>query len=141
MKVFAKDVMETKVKTVGRDLALTELERQLVDAGISGCPVVAESGDVVGVVSARDVLAHMCEKDAQERQLTVADMMSTDVVAVSPEAPLHEVAALMTEKKIHRILVLEDKKLVGIVSSSDIVKACGNDRIDISFTPPEILDF
>jgi CBS domain-containing protein len=71
----------------------------------------------------------------------VSDVMSSNVISVSPETSLHDVAALMNEKKIHRVLVVKDQCLVGLISSLDIVRACGDDLVDISFTPPKILDF
>jgi CBS domain-containing protein len=73
--------------------------------------------------------------------LFVRDLMKEHVISVTPDTPLHDVAALMTKKKIHRVLVIEDKRLVGVISSADIVRACGNDLVDISFIAPQTLDF
>ncbi len=172
MKVFAKDVMQKDVKTVRSELPMADLGRRFVDDDVSGFPVVDSDGTVRGVVSARDVLAHVCKnrRDAETTaayygrdahaefssvsdewvsaevgkradHLCVGDLMNADVIAVTPDALLREVAALMTEKDIHRVLVIDDRQLVGIVSSTDIVRACGNDNIEISFAAPEILDF
>ena len=172
MKVFAKDVMQRNVKTVPSDLPLADLERRFVDENVTGFPVVESDGTVRGVVSARDILEHVCEErgevemstafyDDESRMefssvsddwvsaevgkrgdhLFVSDLMNSDVISVTSDTSLHDVAALMAESKIHRVLVIDDRQLVGIVSSSDIVRACGNEDIDISFTAPEILDF
>lgn len=172
MKVFAKDVMEKKVKTVGPDLPFADLVRRFVDDNVSGFPVIDSDQTIRGVVSASDVLAQVCEERADVEmatafydqdvqmefssvsddwvsaevgkrtdQLFVRDVMKEHVISVAPDTPLHDVAALMSEKGIHRVLVIEDKRLVGVISSIDVVRACGNDRIDISFTAPPTLDF
>ena len=73
--------------------------------------------------------------------LFVRDVMNANVISVNSETSIHEVAALMTKKKIHRVLVIDDKCLVGVISSIDIVRACGSPNIDISFTARPILDF
>lgn len=172
MKVFAKDVMQKDVKTVRSDLPMADLERRFVDDDVSGFPVVDSDGTVRGVVSARDLMEHVCEERGDVEMSTafydedshmefssvsddwvsaevgkradhlcVSDLMNSDVISVPSDTSLHDVAALMSEKKIHRVLVIDDRHLVGIVSSTDVVRACGNESIDISFTPPEILDF
>lgn len=172
MKVFAKDVMQANVKSVRRDLPMADLERRFVDEKVSGFPVVDEDGTVQGVVSARDILKHVCkereeiegstafyEEDTQVEfasiesdwvsaevgkradHLTAGDLMTESVISVTPDTSLHDLAALMSKKKVHRVLVIDSKELLGIVTSADVVRACGNDGIDITFTPPEILDF
>ena len=172
MKVFAKDVMQKNVKTVLPDLPMADLERRFVDEDVSGFPVVDSDGAVRGVVSASDILKHVCEERGEVEMSTafydedahmefssvsddwissevgkradhlqVSDLMNADVISVPSETSLHDVATLMARKKIRRVLVIDDRQLVGIVTSTDIVRACGNDDIDISFTAPEILDF
>ena len=170
MKVFAKDVMQKDVKSVGPNLSLTDLERRFVKDNVSGFPVV-DDGQLRGVVSASDVIAHLCEERSNDKgsagyyeddvkmefdsvasdwvsaeigertHLCVRAVMNTDVISVSSDTPLREVAALMTEKRIHRVLVVDDHDLVGVISSLDIVRVCGREDIDISFAAPRILDF
>lgn len=171
MKVTAKDVMQKNVKSVTSGLSLADLERRFVDEHVSGFPVV-DNGTVLGVVSASDVIEHLC-KQRQEAELSagfydddckmefaslesdwvssevgkrtdhlkVKDVLNGDVISVSSDTPLDEVAQLMTEKAIHRVLVVDDHDLVGVISSLDVVRACGREDIDISFAAPKILDF
>lgn len=172
MKVFAKDIMEKNVKTVRSDLSFPDLERRFVDDDVSGFPVVDSDQTIRGVVSASDVLAHVCEARGHVEMSTafydedphfefgsvsddwvsaevgkrtdhlfVRDVMNPHVISVTPDTSIHDVAALMTDSKIHRVLVIDNKILVGVISSTDIVRACGNPNIDISFTAPPILDF
>lgn len=136
MKVFVNNVMQTDVKTVSPNLRLSELVNRFADDDVSGFPVVDE-GQLFGVVSSTDVFRVADKLES----LTVKDIMSVDVVSVSPKSTLHDAAATMSDNGIHRVVVLDDEKLVGVLSALDIVRACGNDRIDISFTPPPTLDF
>jgi len=172
MKVLAKDIMQQQVKTVRPELPLPDLEKRFVDDGVSGFPVVDQQQNVLGVVTATDVLQHLCEErrnlessvgfyddsphasfdslsdewisaeiGKRADHLVVADVMNDDVISLPPTASLHDVAALMSDMNIHRILVVDAGHLVGILTSLDVVRACGNDDIDITFVPPPILDF
>lgn len=172
MKVFAKDLMEKVVKTVPSDLPFADLERRFVDDGVGGFPVVDSDQTIRGVVSASDVLAHVCEERREVEMSTafydedphtefgsvtddwvsgevgkrtdhlfVRDLMNPHVISVTPDTSIHDVASLMDEKKIHRVLVIDDNRLVGVISSTDIVRACGNPNVEISFKSPPILDF
>jgi CBS domain-containing protein len=150
MRVLARDVMQSSVVTVSPETSLVDVQRLFVEEGIGGAPVVDDTGRVVGVISASDVLraveaerdtaaaepryfretlefsgpdwSHALE-DFQDRlgELQVADAMTEGVVMVPPEAPVGEVARRMRAHRIHRILVVEDGVLAGIVSTFDLV--------------------
>ncbi|HEX9880675.1 MAG TPA: CBS domain-containing protein, partial [Candidatus Binatia bacterium] len=82
---------------------------------ISGVPVTDKSGKMLGIVSRTDIVAKNGAK--------VKDIMSTEVIKVSEETPVEEIANLITTYKINRVPVLTGKKLAGIVSRADIVRA------------------
>ncbi len=171
MKVFAKDIMGKDVKTVTPDLPFADLERRFVADGVSGFPVVDEgairgvvsASDVLAHACAARSDVEMktafyeddphtefgsvsgdwvsAEVGKRTDHLHVRDLMNPHVISVKSDILIHDVARLMTEEKIHRVLVIDDKQLVGMISSTDIVRACGNPNIDISFTAPPIMDF
>lgn len=171
MKVYAKDMMQKDVATVRQDLPLADLERRFVDENVSGFPVfdgdtikgVVSASDILRQLCQERNAAGMktafyeddsglefislesdwiaSEVGKRMDHLTVADVMNSNVISVTSDTTLHDVAALMNKEKIHRVLVIDDGKLVGLLSSLDIVRACGNDLVDISFTAPEIRDF
>jgi len=146
------DIMQRKVKTIGPDKTLPELERELLRWRIGAMPVV-ERGKLVGIVSRSDVVRQLClerslgeamadayrdQTDASfasESQAAIADeigrrmerrrvreVMIQDVVTVSPELPVTKAAQLLIERRIHRLPVVENGKLVGIVSSLDFTR-------------------
>jgi len=78
-------------------------------------PVVDKSGKILGVVSEADLLA---KQGARAR-----DIMSAKIFTVREDAPVEDIASLMTAEKIKRVLVVGEKELAGIVSRADIVRA------------------
>lgn len=112
------DVMSSPVQTVAHDTTLNEFRRCLERWGVHGMPVMRD-GEVVGVVSGRDV-----EQAARrgDWDIPVAGFMSQRVISASPEEPLSEALKRMTEHDIGRLPVLDEGVLVGIISRSDALR-------------------
>jgi CBS domain-containing protein len=140
MKV--EEIMTKEVITVTPTTPIQEAARILVRHGISGVPVVDDHGEVVGLLSEGDlILRHKPrervpwwrqffedgERLAREYQkalgVTVAEVMTRGVISVSPHLPVESVAAILDEHRIRRVPVLDDGRLVGIVSRGDLVRA------------------
>jgi CBS domain-containing protein len=142
--------MQTSVLTVAPETPLADVQRLFVEEGIGGAPVVDERGVVLGVITAADLLRAVDEErdtalaeplyfretlefsspdwthrleDFQDRlrELRASDAMTEGIVSVSPDAPVSEVARRMREHRVHRVLVVKDASLVGIVSTFDLV--------------------
>jgi CBS domain-containing protein len=113
--MLAKDIMTKKVITVSPQTTVKDLAKTLTKHKISGTPVTGKSGKLMGVVSRTDIVDKIGNK--------VKEIMSQDIVRVSEETPVEEIANLFTTYKINRVPVLQGKKLTGIVSRADIVRA------------------
>jgi CBS domain-containing protein len=139
-----REVMSRPVITVGTETPLKDVARLLIDSGISGVPVVDASGSVLGVISEGDFLvkeqggksvhhrrfASLLGDSAETRaQLdkvvarTAGEAMTAPALTIDPARPVHEAAALMTERRINRLPVVDAGKLVGIVTRADLVRA------------------
>ena len=93
------------------------------DTGI--VPVTEGNGEarIVGVVTDRDIALGLGERDARPSEVKVGDLMSRDVVSVSPDADATEVSRKMQTAQVRRVLVVEDRRLVGIISTADLARA------------------
>jgi CBS domain-containing protein len=143
----AKDIMSREVITVTKDVTIQETAKLLTEHQISGLPVL-EGKKVIGMVTEGDLIFQdrkldppafiellggvIFLKDPNKylegfRKMIatrVEDMMTTKVISVREDTPIEEIAAIMTEKRINRIPVLDEKgELVGIVSRQDLVKS------------------
>jgi CBS domain-containing protein len=115
----AWDLMSRCVVVVSKDASLSEAADVLARAGVTGVPVVDESGRCVGVLSKTDiVMPHKLNGEL------VTDYMTKNPVTVLPHATIHELARLMLDERIHRVIVVDTAEHpIGIVTNSDIVAA------------------
>ena len=113
--MLAKDIMTRDIIMVKPKMTVKQLAMLLIKNQISGAPVAAEDGKIIGIVSEADILA----KKARQ----VKGIMSTKVVSVNEETPVEEIAQIMAIHKIKRLPVMKGDKIVGIVSRADIVSA------------------
>jgi CBS domain-containing protein len=145
----AMDVMTTDVITVDPDMTVQGLASLLAERGISGAPVVDAHGKLVGIISEGDLLhraeigtAHrhrdrrrswwldhfasdLAREYVKSHGRTVKDIMTHDVVSVTEDTDLANVAALLEAKRIKRVPVMRDGDVVGIISRANIVRAVG----------------
>lgn len=140
----ASEIMTTPVKTVGLTAPARDIAELLAKVNISGVPVVDAKGGLLGIVSEADLMGHAAppaegdakwwlgwkdDPDAAARAFTkvhgrvASDMMTRHVATVSHEATLAEVAAAMTTHGVKRLPVVQDGRLVGIITRRDLVKA------------------
>jgi len=114
-----RDVMHSDVIGIRPDATVAEAIKLLTDRHIGGLPVVASGGAIVGMISELaliDVVFNASVKDAP-----VADYMTPDVHTVHPNDPLSRAAQLFTLYSFRRLPVVENGKLVGIVSRRDLM--------------------
>jgi CBS domain-containing protein len=124
--VIASDIMTRKVATIHPGASVQEAAQLLDQKRISGAPVVDPDGKIIGIITEADIISKV-----DREGLYVSDIMSHDVIAVDEETPVGEIAALLTERKIKRVPVVENGKLVGIVSRADIVHAVAEGHLII----------
>jgi len=144
MKV--KEIMATEVVSVGPETKVNEIARLMLERQISGVPVTDDSNAVVGIVTELDMIVrnarlhfptyiklldstfylespqHFGEALRRALGTTAKDIMTQNVITVGPEAEVEDVATLMVEKRVNPIPVVEDGRLVGIVSRTDLIK-------------------
>ena len=129
--LLVRDVMTKDVATLGRNESLTVADDVMRLGRIRHLPIVDSEGDLAGIVSQRDLfhsgllraLGYGTHAKQQALSLLVLkEAMKTDVVTISPDAPLAQAAKTMLDRKIGCLVVTEGKKIVGIITESDFVK-------------------
>lgn len=140
----AQDVMTKDVIKVRPDTSVREIATLMIEHRIGGLPVVEESGRLVGVVTDGD-LYRRAELDTDRRReswldmftsqaveaddyveahgRTARDVMTTTVIAVAPATTLRQIADLFETRQLHRVPVVVDDRVVGVVSRADLVRA------------------
>ncbi|WP_254453307.1 CBS domain-containing protein [Siccirubricoccus sp. G192] len=140
----ARDLMTPDVVTVPPETPVAAMARLLADRGISAVPVLNKAGTVLGIVTEADLIRRLAgEEDkpagwfrslftdpgteadryARTHGATAADVMTESVVAVGEETSAAQIAQMMEEKRIRRVLVLANGRLRGIVSRADLLRA------------------
>lgn len=120
--LLVRDVMVTDVVTVDPETVVKEAVRVMNEFDI-GCVVVAEGGNVVGIMTERDVLKRVVEEGREPEKTRVADVMSKPPVTVGPDASLETAIEVMFKFKVKKLPVVEMGKLVGLVTFTDLARA------------------
>jgi CBS domain-containing protein len=153
LSLTAADVMSHDVVALPQSLPLRAAARVLSEAHISGAPVVDEDGRCVGVLSTTDLhrwceraprplvgdgllTGYVCEWEVSSCAALsgeqVRGYMTRDPVTVAPDTPVTELARMMIEADIHRVIVVDaDARPIGIVSGSDILAALAFDPVEV----------
>jgi len=158
MSIPAHKAMTANVLTVAPHETVSDLARKMIDRNISAVPVVDEDGNLLGMVSEGDLMRHYGAHHQSRRawflnqlaegqklapdflqairldQLPAKDLMVSPVISAAPETPLSEVVDLMLTHKIKRVAIVENGKLLGLVSRADLVRR-------IIQSPDDVLDY
>lgn len=140
----AKDVMSSTVISVQPDATMLQAARQMLQHHISGLPVVDKGGEIVGILSEGDFLRRretgterrrsrwfeflvgpgkLADEYTHSHGSKVSEVMTTDVYTVSEATKLEDIVELMERRRIKRVPVVRGKKIVGIVTRSNLMHA------------------
>ena len=117
-----------EVATVAPTATLAEVAQQLLTKRIGAVLVLDRADQLLGIVSERDVVRALPEHAERTLTLTAAQVMTQGLHVTSPNTPVEAAMAQMTTNRVRHLPVLEDGKLVGLVSIGDVVKAVLNQR-------------
>jgi len=98
-----------------------EAVKRMVEANV-GSLLVTEDGEVAGIVTERDYLRRVALEGRTDKETPVREIMSSPLVVVTPQTTVDECMALMTDRRIRHVPVVDDGRVVGIVSIGDVVK-------------------
>jgi CBS domain-containing protein len=140
----AKDIMTPQVATVSPEASVEEAARLMLDRRISGLPVVDAAGAVVGLVTEGDLLrpsetgtdrsdsawlglllgqGHLTRYPVEAQKRCVSEIMTRKVFSVTPDRLVVQVLRELERHRVKRLLVMDDNRLVGIISRANLLKA------------------
>ncbi|MDP3958782.1 MAG: CBS domain-containing protein [Pseudorhodobacter sp.] len=155
----ARDIMTTAVVSVPQDARVEDAITLMLSHHVSALPVIGDKGLLVGLISEGDLMRRLRDEAAPRRSWwlelfggttqsnedfikarshRVTDVMTRDVVSVTEETPIGEIAGLLEKKRIKRVPVLRDGRVVGIVSRANLLQALA--RIDTATLPKPTSD-
>ncbi|UZE92399.1 MAG: CBS domain-containing protein [Methanosarcinales archaeon] len=115
-----REIMTKGVITAETDMKVSDAGRKMLTRNI-GTLIITEKGKPVGVVTERDMVRKIIAKDLRPSSATLKDLMTQPLVTVSPDDSIDKAARKMAELNIRRLPVIEDDKLIGIVTDTDMI--------------------
>jgi CBS domain-containing protein len=125
MLTMVRDLLQVKGKDVwyvSPDTTVIDALKQMAEKRI-GALLVLKKGQIAGIVSERDFVRRIASKNKCELDRPVEEVMTREVVTISPDENIETCMAIMTEKRIRHLPVVEQGKIAGLVSIGDVVKA------------------
>jgi len=122
MVVSAKDFMTKEVVTIEATKTAADASKLMMKREV-GSLLVVDAGKPVGLITDRDIVTRVLANDMNPAQIKVASFMSQPLIMANSDTPMIELAKLMDEKNIRRVPIVEEGRVVGIVTSTDMGKA------------------
>jgi len=129
MNQLAK-ILEKKgdeVLAIEADASVFEAIKRMVEANV-GALLVTDKGEIAGIVTERDYLRRVTLKGRTDKETAIREIMSSPLIVATPQMTIDECMALMTDRRIRHVPVVEDGQVVGIVSIGDVVKFKSNQQ-------------
>jgi CBS domain-containing protein len=129
------ELMQTEVQTIPADARVSDAATTLADARVSALPVVDDGGGLIGLISTTDILALEEEAESERArdkvldETPVRDVMTPTPVTISPEADIREAARRILDADVHRLIVTQGDRMLGIISTTDIIRAVATGQL------------
>ena len=122
MTELVQNIMKHQVITVDSSVTIRDAAKIMTDAGV-GCVVVMDQNIAVGILTERDFVRKII---SHEKPLStpVKEVMSSPLIVINPDESVWELAEIMKLRRIHKVPVVRENRLVGIVTTTDLTKIC-----------------
>lgn len=124
--MFVDTILQSKgdlVYTLTETATLADAVALLTQHGIGAVVITTATGTVVGILSERDIVHQLSRNPADVLHRSIAEAMTRDVTTVTRQTPIAEVMEQMTRRRARHMPVVENQRLIGIVSIGDVVKS------------------
>jgi CBS domain-containing protein len=107
--------------TISSEASVFDMVAQMVEANV-GSLLVTVGGRIEGIVTERDYLRRVTLEGRTDKETPVSEIMTAPLIVVTPQTPVEECMAIMTDRRIRHVPVVDDGEVVGLVSIGDLVK-------------------
>jgi CBS domain-containing protein len=124
--MHVRNILDTKgnrVTTIRPEATIAATSRLLAEQRIGAALVTDAANKIVGILSERDIVGGLARHGAAVAELTVADLMTRDVLTCSPDDTIADIMGVMTTRRVRHLPVLDDGRLAGVISIGDVVKS------------------
>lgn len=119
--MLVKDLMTPGISCVRPEASLTQVARQMKQENVGSIPVCNDRGEVLGLVTDRDIVIRAIAEDGAENA-AAQDIMTKNLVFTSPDMNTHDAALLFAKYQVRRLPVVVNNKLVGMLSLADVAR-------------------
>jgi CBS domain-containing protein len=127
MTMKVEEAMIKNVVTLQQDVSAYDAVK-LMNENRIGCLVVLQYGQVVGIITERDMLERVLEKCKNPKETSITEIMTKRVIVGKPDMQVAEAAKLMFEKKVKKLPIVEGNRLVGLVTLTDLARMASLDE-------------
>ncbi len=126
----AQDLMTKDPKTCKTSDTLRDAIEIMREEDCGLVPITGSAGEgrVTGVVTDRDAALYLGKEDRKPSEVGVEDVMKSEIVSCEPGADISEITRMMEHAQVRRILVCDEQRLLGVISTSDVARAAGRDE-------------
>lgn len=121
MSLVVQNIMVSNVITTEKHALVIDAVKIMNRHGI-GCLVAMEDGSPVGIVTERDLLKRVLGESKNPKKIRVQEIMSSPLIVAKPDMDIEKVTRLMFDRKIKKLPIVEDGKLVGLVTFTDLLR-------------------
>lgn len=119
---LVRDIMKKNIISIDSSMTVGDTAKMMDDASI-GAIVVLEHGIAIGIITERDLVRRIIAK-GKPLSTNVKEAMSSPLIVINPDDTVWDLAQLMKTRRIHRVPAVKDSRLVGMVTTSDVVRLC-----------------
>ena len=117
---FVNQVMSKNILTAEKSTSLQDAAQEMKRLGV-GCVIVTKESKPIGIITERDFVTKVAA-DGRPLFTEISEVMSAPLITIEPEETIWEASEIMKEKLIHKLPVIEDGRIVGVITTSDIVR-------------------
>ena len=135
------EIMSEQIETINFSNTAQESAIKMSDRNVSSLVVLDDSGRAIGIITERDLVRRVCTREVPSNSVNVENVISSPVKIVSPEASIEEVADVMVSNKLRHIVIVDNnQKPVGIISTTDIVAYVGENSQNVAKISSDVIE-